>query len=104
MWISVEDRLPEPGALVDVFQYGTVRLTDCYLYHVDSRNEAGQFVRRCPQWNRDDGRYAEGVSITHWMERPAPPGAAQGTAQCILDAMIANIRDSINELAVASDP
>jgi len=70
MWISVKDRLPEYGKVVDVWYAECGRIADCYL-HCVRRNSDGQ-----PEygvWNhKRDGTCAGGPAITHWMERPAP--------------------------------
>jgi len=65
-WVSVRERLPEEGKLVDVCvstPHKYVRLTDCYLFD-------GYWHE-----NKDDspGAIMASKYITHWMEKPEPP-------------------------------
>ena len=65
-WISVEDRLPEPGK--------RVLATDGVLVGEAYRTSADT-------WRRYDGmamRDCLGSVVTHWMPLPGAPGAAEG--------------------------
>jgi hypothetical protein len=64
-WISVEDRLPNPGADVLIY-YGTVGLDGEMLVahcHVDGKVE----------WADDVGLRIRSEGVTHWMPLPEPP-------------------------------
>ncbi len=70
MWISVKDRLPEHGVLVDVWQHGHGRTPDCFLWEFEDRVNGAD---RLTHWRRRHGCFAGWAPVTHWMERPAPP-------------------------------
>ncbi len=73
-WISVKDRLPELGQVVDVWHDGIGRLADCYLYDVRPDDAKPLFAL----WNHRFGSLAWGASVTHWMEIPAGPAPPSG--------------------------
>ena len=73
MWISVKDRLPVRGVLVDVWRHDRGRIADCRLH-----SEPGELINGPGfiQWNMRCGRFAGGADITHWM--PIPLVGSQG--------------------------
>lgn len=59
-WISVEDRLPEPGVVVLVYsKLGCTYFSYILRYHLEGRPFAIE--------------YSGGWEITHWMPMPLPP-------------------------------
>lgn len=59
-WISVEDRLPEPGVIVLVYsKLGYTYFSHRLYYHLEGRPFAIE--------------YSGGWEITHWMPMPLPP-------------------------------
>ena len=59
-WISVEDRLPEPGVVVLVYsKLGCTYFSYILRYHLEGRPFAIE--------------YSGGWEITHWMPMPVPP-------------------------------
>lgn len=81
-WISVKDRLPEPGWLVLCsgldYNEGPTRHT------VIAKCKDGFFYS-----DEEDGGYREYSYITHWQPLPPPPGAeddvqaAINKAECV---------------------
>jgi hypothetical protein len=69
-WISVRDRLPEPGKRVDVWRTHSGREPDCVFFHRSAYGIA--------HWNLPYGGYAGGATVTHWREVPPAPGDAKG--------------------------
>lgn len=70
-WISVKDRLPPEGHLVDVWRRGQGRLANCYCFY----KGYAHYANGTPlgMWNQKFVGYAGGASVTHWMEIPGPP-------------------------------
>ena len=64
-WISVDDRLPEPGQYV--LQWGE-SVVDKYRGLGESTMMAGQLI------NENGHRWAD-FGVTHWMPLPNPPQA-----------------------------
>lgn len=80
-WISVEDRLPEPGrygARVMCWGEGWSQPREMkWAANTSAKTEAG----RRPRWEETYGRLAFSAP-THWMPLPAAPGlSAQGTSK-----------------------
>ena len=64
-WVSVEERLPKPGAIVDIWTKGSGRVVDCNF----EDDEGGVFTDN--QDFSSEEYYVE--DITHWMPLPEKP-------------------------------
>lgn len=60
-WISVKERLPEPGKVL---------ITDGKSVHMTN----GAWLYRTPDGEtRAPSNYGAGITVTHWMPLPEPP-------------------------------
>lgn len=78
-WISVEDRLPEPGKEVLLLAHGW----EGRLHYVGmlkpSPPQAGFFgVSKASDWTIWGWSYFREPKVTHWMPLPDPPETGNG--------------------------
>jgi hypothetical protein len=72
MWISVNDFMPEPNQVVDIWRRGHGRITNCVASYRWNPHDPEQ--ETVAYWLRaDTGKYQGGASVTHWMPLPDPP-------------------------------
>ena len=87
MWISVKDRLPEPGKIVLVYQnYSWARFEDGSAVTIGRLRPVEKRQSPCWewQWYRGDFKHGNimdndivcpgGEYVTYWMPLPEPPG------------------------------
>ena len=65
-WIRVDERLPEPGVWVLVYQYGRILNAQAASYRVNR-------LTGIPYWRAADDNLGDFVDVTHWMPMPEPP-------------------------------
>lgn len=71
MWISVEDRLPEPKTPVLIVLNGSIRVGELVWEHPEFEDSYKSFTYwDCPF---DDGKMWEWFQISHWMPIPELP-------------------------------
>ena len=61
-WISVEERLPEPGSIVDIYSESSGRETNIKYWGMSIRG--GEWINQDEYWLD---------YVTHWMPLPNPP-------------------------------
>lgn len=69
-WISVSERLPEPGKVL-VTDGKSVRMTNGAWFYRASDGET-----------RAPANYGAGITVTHWMPLPEPPTERETVTDC----------------------